>query len=165
MKTSFLLGVAALCLSLLGCAARSSECACTESALGALASEPDTSFEEDVRTLMEVTHALELGRQVGGALVKALGGQYPQVPGEFWQKLNGELTNERFLAVLIPLYQKHLTQAEVRALIDFYRTPTGASVIAKMPALTQESMAVGVALGQELANEFVNRARATGYKI
>jgi hypothetical protein len=163
MKTS-VLGAFVLCLSLIGCAARSAECACTENA-GFVVGESQASFEQDIRTLMEVTHALELGRQVGGALVKALSSQYPQVPGDFWQKLNGDLTSERFLGMLIPLYQKHLTQDEVRALIDFYQTPAGSSVIAKMPALTQESMALGAALGQELANEFVTRARATGYKI
>jgi hypothetical protein len=161
MKTS-LIALFVLCFSLVGCA-HATQCE-QPGGLG-LAGEPDTTFEQDIRQLMDMTNALELGKQVGGALVTALGTQYPQVPAEFWKKLSDELTTDRFLKVMIPVYQKHLTQAEVRAMIRFYQTPEGASVIAKLPALTQESMAMGAALGQELAQEFVGRARATGYKI
>ena len=160
MKTS-LFALAALCVSLVGCA-HAAQC---EAPASLASAQSDTTFEEDIRQLMDMTNALALGKQVGGALVTALNSQYPQVPPEFWQKLSDELTTERFLKVMVPVYEKHLTQQEVRAMIAFYKTPEGKSVIAKLPALTQESMAMGAALGQELAQEFVGRARATGYKI
>jgi hypothetical protein len=153
-----------LCLCLVGCAARASECPAPE-AMGGLGIRNDTTFEEDLRALLEVTNALALAKQVGTAVSAAMAAQHPQVPTKFWEELNDELTGERFVGLMIPLYQKHLTHEEVRALVDFYRTPTGSSVIAKMPALTQESMALGAALGQELASEFQSRARATGYKL
>ena len=152
-------------MSLVGCAARAAQCPADTSAVGGLGIRNDNTFEEDIRELLAVTRALEMGAQVGGTLIKLLSAQYPQVPVDFWEKVNAELTGDRFLAVMIPVYQKHLTQDEVRTLVSFYKTPTGSSVIAKMPALTQESMALGGQLGQELAAEFINRARATGYKL
>jgi hypothetical protein len=154
--------VLVLCLSLAACASRASESPAPEA--GGLGLRGNT-FEEDVRKLLEVTNAIALARQVGGTVSAAMAAQHPQVPTKFWEELNAELTGERFIKLMIPLYEKHLTHDEVRALVDFYQTPTGASVIAKMPALTQESMVLGASLGQELAAEFQNRARATGYKL
>ena len=41
---------------------------------------------------------------------------------------------------MVPVYQKHLTHADVRALITFYSTPTGQKLLRDLPALTAEAM-------------------------
>jgi hypothetical protein len=41
---------------------------------------------------------------------------------------------------MIPVYQKHLTQADVAAMTTFYSSPTGKKLLREMPAMTAESM-------------------------
>lgn len=49
---------------------------------------------------------------------------------------------------LVPLYHKHYTRDEIKALIRFYETPLGKKVAALRPQITKESMVV--------AEEWVN---------
>ena len=41
---------------------------------------------------------------------------------------------------MIPVYQKHLTKADVDAMIGFYATPTGQKILHEMPAMAAEGM-------------------------
>jgi uncharacterized protein len=41
---------------------------------------------------------------------------------------------------MIPAYEKNLTSKEVKAMIDFYSSPLGQSVLAKMPAVSVDAM-------------------------
>jgi uncharacterized protein len=41
---------------------------------------------------------------------------------------------------MIPVYQKHLSKADVDAMIAFYSTPTGQKLLREMPAMTAEGM-------------------------
>jgi uncharacterized protein len=41
---------------------------------------------------------------------------------------------------MVPVYQKHLNHADVKALTSFYSTATGQKLLREMPALTAEAM-------------------------
>ena len=41
---------------------------------------------------------------------------------------------------MIPVYQKHLTKADVDAMIGFYSSPSGRKILHEMPAIMAESM-------------------------
>ena len=41
---------------------------------------------------------------------------------------------------MIPVYQKHLTKADVDGMIGFYSTPTGQKILHEMPAMAAEGM-------------------------
>jgi hypothetical protein len=55
--------------------------------------------------------------------------------------LQAELTWEKLEPVYLRLYQDSFSEEEVQAMLDFYRSPAGQSVIGKMPVLMQRSMA------------------------
>ncbi|MCX6219801.1 MAG: DUF2059 domain-containing protein [Bacteroidia bacterium] len=42
--------------------------------------------------------------------------------------------------LLIPVYKKHFTQEEVKAIVAFYETPAGKKLAEKTPMVTMESM-------------------------
>jgi hypothetical protein len=44
---------------------------------------------------------------------------------------------------MYPIYHKHLTLAEVRGLIQFYKTPLGQKAISVMPKMSQEGALAG----------------------
>ncbi len=43
---------------------------------------------------------------------------------------------------MAPVYQKHLTRAEVSAIIAFYQSPAGRKLVEKGPVMTEEAMAI-----------------------
>lgn len=78
--------------------------------------------------------------------------------------VNDTLTMDRLKPLHLQLYSQHLTQEEVDGMITFYQSPTGQSMIAKMPQVMQGVMAAMPALlspmmekirvaGEQLAND------------
>lgn len=44
---------------------------------------------------------------------------------------------------IVELYVKHFTEQELKALVDFYQTPTGKKLLEKLPVIITESSKVG----------------------
>jgi len=67
------------------------------------------------------------------------------------------------------LYARSFTVAELTDITTFYRGPTGQKFLEKLPAITQESMAIGQKFGQtvvaEIQNRIVEELRKRGHKF
>jgi uncharacterized protein len=50
---------------------------------------------------------------------------------------------DEMMEMMVPLYQKHLTGEDIRAILAFYRTPTGRKLLEKQPIMMQEGAAIG----------------------
>ncbi|MEX0879342.1 MAG: DUF2059 domain-containing protein [Thermoanaerobaculia bacterium] len=61
-----------------------------------------------------------------------------------WQAMAPELTK---------LYAANFTEAELKAMVAFYKTPAGQKALLKMPELTQRSAMIGAQLGQAHSDE------------
>lgn len=57
--------------------------------------------------------------------------------------LKEEMSWDSMEPALIDIYKRSFTQPEVNGMLDFYRSPTGQAVIAKMPVVMQNSMQLG----------------------
>ena len=51
-----------------------------------------------------------------------------------------EFSTEGLLDDMVPVYQKHLSKADVDAMVGFYSTPTGQKILREMPAMTAEGI-------------------------
>jgi hypothetical protein len=49
---------------------------------------------------------------------------------------------------IVPIYQKHLTKADLTAITAFYSSPAGQKILAEMPAIMSESMQAGGEIGR-----------------
>jgi len=71
--------------------------------------------------------------------------------------------------IIVAIYHRYYSADEIQALLDFYRTPVGKKTIAIMPAMTQESMALGMQWGNSLGPLVLQRIKArfkqNGYEI
>jgi uncharacterized protein len=56
------------------------------------------------------------------------------------QQMLKDMPVEGMLDDMVPVYQRHLTKADVNAMISFYSTPTGQKILREMPAITTEGM-------------------------
>ena len=75
----------------------------------------------------------------------------PQLLESFKARL-GELTDQ-----IIVVYATNFTVAEMKDIIAFYRGPTGQKLLAKGPAIAQQSMAAGQQLGAQIGRELQSR--------
>jgi hypothetical protein len=71
-----------------------------------------------------------------------------------WQTMRTEM-NEAMLpeltAMLVPVYEKYLTQSDLEALIAFYNTPAGKKYANSQSKITKESFQVGQKWGEKVA--------------
>jgi len=59
---------------------------------------------------------------------------------------------------MIPVYQKHLNEADVDAMNAFYQSPTGQKMLREMPAMTAESMQASSPRIQAMMDKVMERA-------
>lgn len=117
---------------------------------------------DDVRALLRVMKAGENAVAAMKRSIPAMRQAMPQVPETFWTAFTAEFTPQRMEDLALPIYEKHLTAAEVKALLAFYATPEGASFIRKQPLLQEESMLAGQKLGEQVGREVAERLQAEG---
>jgi hypothetical protein len=58
-------------------------------------------------------------------------------------------------AEAIKLYVKHYTEEELKAMVDFYKSPVGQSIISKQGAVMEEMMLIGAKWGEEYAKKVI----------
>jgi uncharacterized protein len=58
---------------------------------------------------------------------------------------------------MIPVYQKHLTKADVNSMIAFYSSPTGKKLLHEMPAMTSEAMQAAYPRMQKSLDDIMKR--------
>jgi hypothetical protein len=57
----------------------------------------------------------------------------------------------------IPIYQRHLTKADVTAMLAFYESPTGKKLLREQPAMIAESMEVSRARMEKVMGELMDK--------
>lgn len=112
---------------------------------------PDAAKLADIQKLMNLTGAANLGVQAADQMIASMKGAMPTVPDKFWTEFRKEINADELVNLIIPVYDKHLTQGELKELIKFYETPVGKKMIAVMPAITAESIQIGQQWGMEVA--------------
>ena len=79
-----------------------------------------------------------------------------------------ERTNEA-LELIVPLYAERFSVAELKEVIAFYKSPTGAKFIGAQPQIMQQSMAIGQAwgrrIGEEIQEEYRKELQARGLRL
>jgi uncharacterized protein len=123
------------------------------------------SEAEQIEELLELTDAAEFGIQAMNMTIEDFRISMPQIPDEWWDKFRGKVDREDLVNLIVPIYERNFTSAEINAMIEFYRTPEGQSVIAKMQTVFQESMMAGQIWGESIAQELIRELEADGYSL
>ena len=87
--------------------------------------EEETPKQKDIRKLLLLTGSDKLGAQV---LVQMLGQfkqmpRFKKVPSKFWDDFQQEASVNDLIDLIVPIYDKHLSHPEVKAIIKFYKSP------------------------------------------
>ncbi|HXZ81976.1 MAG TPA: DUF2059 domain-containing protein [Terriglobales bacterium] len=131
--------------------------------------------KEQVMQLLEVTQSRQrLIQYFENAKVQArLGGEQgfkQQVPNATPEQLKkaDAIVDELFdgwpidemIDAMIPIYQKHLTQSDLDAILGFYASPAGHKLLKETPAIMAEAMQVGGEIGRRRITEVNQRIQA-----
>lgn len=133
-------------------------CLCLPSAMGQVAAVPgsDTAAsKEQIEKLFKVmdirnqTIAMmdSMQQQMQAMTTETIRTRYPEITPAQMIRLNRisadtlkDFSVDGMLDDMIPIYQKHLSQADVDAMIAFYSSPTGKKLMQQLPQITQEAM-------------------------
>lgn len=119
--------------------------------------------QADIRQLLQVTGAGNLATQTMTEMEK---GMKPLItnalpPGDyreklvdlFFDKFHSKLEPNTLTELIVPIYDKYLTDEDVKGLIQLYQTPIGQKLITVLPKVAAESQAAGEKWGQQLGRE------------
>jgi uncharacterized protein len=118
--------------------------------------------EKEIRKLLAITNASQLGGQVMHQVLATFKTQMPNVPPAFWAELSTELKPDDLMEKLIPVYDKHLSAQEVKDIIKFYESPSGKKLLAAQPAMVQESTVIGQEWGRDIAEKVLQKLKQKG---
>jgi uncharacterized protein len=128
--------------------------------LGGAVHAEETQKQKDIRKLLKITGSGELGTQVMNQMVVSMKKAMPQVPEKFWGDFMKEVRTDELVDLIVPVYDRNLSQDDVKELIKFYETPTGKKFVSVLPKITQESMVVGEKWGRQLAERVIKKLQA-----
>lgn len=127
-------------------------------------SEPPTQPEDErtaaIHELLRQSGDLAVAQQMMGATLDRLrhGPQLIALPPSFWDDARKRLLNEEdLLRLWTPAYVHQFTDAEIRGLIGFYRSPVGGRYVAALPAIESESLDAGAQLAHDVARRAVRQ--------
>jgi hypothetical protein len=90
---------------------------------------------------------------------------FPKVPEQFWNDFRAGIHTDEMTAMLVPIYDKHFSEDEIRELNTFYQTPLGQKLLKELPNVTQESMNAGQDWGTRLGDKLMKQLEAKGYRL
>ena len=68
---------------------------------------------------------------------------------ECFQQLFKAIPPDELIDALIPIYQRYLTHSDIKAMNEFYSTPTGQNLLKDSPAMMAEGIQAGHALAEK----------------
>ena len=160
-----------LCLGIQGlCAAQAQSPSHRHSGAATLSAK-----HQDTEKLMELVGTRGILRDIFDqdidAQISAMRHARPDVPEQFWQDFTVEFKRQaspdELMKAILPIYDKHFTQQEIRQLIAFYESPLGRKISTTLPEIQRESVEAGRAWGEQLGDrmhkELQQRLTEKGY--
>lgn len=118
-----------------------------------------------IKELLLLTGAAKHGLRSLDQLIQSYQSMLPQVPARFWSEYRAQFDEQAMLELLIPPYDKYLSQDDITALLAFYRSEAGQKFARVMPDIQRESRLAGQRWGLRLAQAIEARLKSEGYLI
>lgn len=126
----------------------------------------DSNYKQSLKKLMQISGSEVTYKGAVNQMVSMFKQQQSNVPQEFWDEFSIEVNKDalnQLLNLILPIYQKHLTEEDLLGVIAFYETPVGKKFAEKSPLISQESMLAGQEWGKEIGQKVVEKLKAKGY--
>jgi hypothetical protein len=131
----------------------------------------DQGKHRDIEKLVEMTgtiqNAMAVLDRMLPQMIEVIRKANPEIPQQVLDALANDGKEEFHKALpeliepMIAIYDANYSADEVRQLLAFYQSPLGRKMIARMPEITQQSIAVGNAWGASAGERVAARIRAS----
>lgn len=124
------------------------------------------SYKSSLKKLIQVSGTEVAYKGALNQMIVMFKKQQSSVPSEFWDEFATEVNKDaitQLITMILPVYQKHLTEEDLLDVIAFYETPVGKKFAEKTPLITQESMLAGQEWGKQIGQKVVDKLRDKGY--
>jgi len=125
----------------------------------------DATYRNTLQEMFEVSGSEETYKAAITQIMGMFKQQYANVEAEQWNQLEQEFLSrsiDELVELLVPVYQKYLTQEDLKEIIAFYETPVGKKFALHNPAIVQESMQVGQQWGMKIGQELQQKLEEEG---
>ncbi|MNK62325.1 hypothetical protein D3C87_814990 [compost metagenome] len=125
-----------------------------------------SNYKSSLTKLMQVSGSEVAYKGILNQMISMFKQQQSSVPKEFWDEFTVEINRDgvsQLVDLVLPIYQKHLTEADLLGVIAFYETPVGKKFAEKTPLITQESMLAGQEWGKQIGQRVLDKLKAKGY--
>ncbi|MUU78083.1 DUF2059 domain-containing protein [Winogradskyella endarachnes] len=126
----------------------------------------DTDYAKTLRKMFEVSGTEQTFQTVIKQMFTMFKQQYAAVDAETWKELENEFSKtslDDLTVMLVPVYEKYMTEADLKELIKFYESPVGQKFAKSTPLITQESMQIGQQWGMAIGEKFAEKMKERGY--
>lgn len=113
--------------------------------------------------LMQITRSAELGVQMRDQMLAQIKQISPEAPAELLDELGSMFDPAELQEATVPIYERNFSLEELEALVAFYESPLGETLLTKMPAVMQEALAVGNEIGMRKAEAMIERLKERGF--
>lgn len=139
----------------------------------------DAEKRADIQQLMKEIGTLSMIDNAVDLMMPRVIGNFkkvnPNIPDATWQELSRIGVDELKKSLpelqepLIAIYDANFSAEEVKQLIVFYASPLGHKVVSQIPAILQQSVALGQAWGERIGPRIAERIRGAakqkGYNL
>lgn len=126
----------------------------------------DKEYEKTLKKMFKVSGSEETYATAIDQMFVMFKESYTDVKPELWDELQKEFAKtsiDDLTEMLIPVYKKYLTVADLEAIIAFYASPAGKKYAKNTPFIMQESMQVGQEWGMKIGTKFAEKMTEKGY--
>jgi hypothetical protein len=123
----------------------------------------DPAKAADIRKLMDLMGSAAAVNQVISQMEKSIkplmtsalppGDYRDKLVDLFFEKFHARLDVQQLLDQAIPVYDKYLSEDDIKGLIQFYSTPLGEKTAHVLPMISAEMQAAGGKWGQDLGRQ------------
>src|SRR5438270_9989040 len=153
-----------LAVALLCCSAAAQKSSQSVSPDASVVTQPEQDGKRtEIRKFIELTGAANVSADALRQIIAPLRSGFPQVPDEFWDTFLKEVRSEELIDLVIPIYDKYYTRAEIHDLTAFYQSPVGQKTIKVLPKLSAEAIDAGQEWGRMVADRAMRKLHDEGF--
>ncbi len=117
--------------------------------------------EQNIRRLLEITNAAQVATMTANQQFEYAKQSFPpEVPPRAIEILKEELDAVNYVEMMLPIYDKYLSDEEVNELVRFYESPLGRKAIIAMPLIMEQARIVGEQRGLVAGQRAIERIKA-----
>ena len=124
------------------------------------------TYTATLKKYLEASGSMSAFKSAVTQMMGSFKGMNNSVPEEVWNELEKEFLStslDDLVTMLTPVYEKHMTEADLNEVIKFYGSPVGKKLAEKTPAIMEGSMQAGQNWGQAVGQKVMTKLKEKGY--